>query len=38
MNAMFYVGAGIILITVIENGVVKNNKKRKLKQSQFNVN
>lgn len=38
MNALFYLGAGIILATVIANGVVKNYKKRKLKQSQIKVN
>ncbi len=38
MNSLFYVGAVIILATVIANGVVKNYKKRKLKQHQLNVN
>ena len=38
MNSLFYVGAAIILATVIANGVVKNYKKRKLKQHQLNVN
>ncbi|MBF04584.1 MAG: EamA family transporter [Flavobacterium sp.] len=38
MNSMFYVGASIILATVIANGVVKNYKKRKLNQRQYNVN
>lgn len=31
MNSYFYLGAGIILVTVLANGLVKNYKKRKLK-------
>ncbi|WP_130736558.1 DMT family transporter [Flavobacterium sp. J27] len=38
MNSMFYVGAAIILTTVIANGIVKNYKKRKLNQRQYNIN
>ena len=33
MNPMFYVGAGIILLTVILNGIIKKQKNKKLNQS-----